>query len=136
MKTWKNRAQKLLIIWGRFFRTADTAENWFSILEIRLRHPLFFLLCGFNQMFCENWNYIHMYTYYKDTYGSKKCNNSIFPKKFSLASNSPNAIHLNLPKADSKRICLYKLFDFINLLWRTTNWINPIIICFFLPGKQ
>jgi hypothetical protein len=30
---------------GSFFRTADTAENLFSILEIRLRHPLFFLLC-------------------------------------------------------------------------------------------
>ena len=28
-----------------FFRTANTAENWCSILEIRLRHPLFFLLC-------------------------------------------------------------------------------------------
>jgi hypothetical protein len=51
MNTWKNRAQKLLIIHiciflGSFFRAAHTAENWFPILEIRLRHPLFFLLCA------------------------------------------------------------------------------------------
>ena len=44
MKTWKNRAQKLLVIhnwlfWGSFF------IDWFLILEIKLRHPLFFLLC-------------------------------------------------------------------------------------------
>ena len=49
MKTWKNRAKKLLIIhnWnflGSFVRTAHIAEMDFSILEIRLRHPLFFLL--------------------------------------------------------------------------------------------
>ena len=53
MKTWKNRAQKLLIIhnWnflGSFVRTAHMAENWFPILEIRVRHPLFYLLCAWN----------------------------------------------------------------------------------------
>ena len=51
MKTWKNRAQKLLIIhnWmflGSFFRAAHMAKNCISILEIRLGHPLSFLLCG------------------------------------------------------------------------------------------
>ena len=51
MKTWKNQAQKLLIIhnWlflGSFFSSAHMAENWFPILEIKLRHPLFFLLCA------------------------------------------------------------------------------------------
>jgi hypothetical protein len=34
------------ILLGSFYRAALTAENLFSISEIRLRHPLFFLLCG------------------------------------------------------------------------------------------
>ena len=62
MKTWKNRAQKLLIIhnWiflGSFFRSAHMAENWFPILEIRLRHPLFFLLCDCTPP-KENWQLV------------------------------------------------------------------------------
>ena len=53
MKTWKIWAQKLLIIhnwmfFGSSFRAAHTAENWFPVLEIRLRHSLFFLLCDKN----------------------------------------------------------------------------------------
>ena len=30
---------------GSFFRAAHMAKNWISILEIKLRHPLSFLLC-------------------------------------------------------------------------------------------
>ena len=46
MKTWKNRPQKLLIIHN--WIEIHMVENWFPILEIRLRHPLFFLLCALN----------------------------------------------------------------------------------------
>ena len=44
MRTWKNRAQMLLIIHnltflGSFFRAAHLARNWISILKIRPSHP-------------------------------------------------------------------------------------------------
>ena len=38
---------------GSFVRTAHMAENWFLILEIRLRHPLFFLLCELNGLLVQ-----------------------------------------------------------------------------------
>ena len=55
---------------GSFFRTADTAENWFSILEIRLRHPLFFLLCGCILEFLKK---LHWFFQILDSPSTLKC---------------------------------------------------------------
>ena len=60
MKTWKNLAQKLLIIhnWmslGSFFRAAHTTKNCISILKIRLRHPLSYLLCALDTRYWNTW---------------------------------------------------------------------------------
>jgi hypothetical protein len=54
MKTWKKGPKELLRIHNWIFcqliRAAHMAKNWFPILEIRLRHPLFFLLCDQNHL--------------------------------------------------------------------------------------
>ena len=52
MKTWKNHTKKWVIIHSWFFPllpwAAHRAENWKSMSQIGLRHPLLYLLCHYH----------------------------------------------------------------------------------------
>jgi hypothetical protein len=77
---------------GSFFRAAHTAKTWFPILEIRLWHPLFFLLCVNNT---HSWLQISMPLWagipwcFNHFIDKKRTNSSKFNTNFAVQAVCP-----------------------------------------------